>query len=180
MDSVVNLPESLKGNKHIIVLIDLFTRYLIAVAVPDLTLETYAKTMLAQVISDHGCPDCLISDQGGKFVGTLAQRIYELMQTKKQTTNAYHPMSNGLCERMNGILVEGLKAMATAHPEDWDEELKWFTLAYRTTVHRVTQCTPFELVHGRNARMPYDVMMREFSESGLKLSYLNGGNESSS
>ena len=171
VDSVVNLPLSLKGNKHIIVLIDLFTRYLVAVAVPDLSLETYAKAMLAHLISTHGCPERIISDQGGQFIGNLAQKIYEVMGMRGQTTTAYHPMANGLCERMNGTLVEGLKAMATSHPEDWDEELKWFTLAYRTTVHRVTQCTPFELVHGRHVRLPYDVMMREFSEPELKVSY---------
>ena len=167
VDAVVNLPLSLAGNRHIVVLIDLFTRYLVTVAVPDLSVDTYARAVLSTLIADHGCPDRLISDQGGQFTGQLAQLIYELMRTRKNNTTAYHPQANGLCERVNGTLVAGLKAMATSHPEDWDVEMKWFTLAYRTTIHRVTQCTPFELVHGRNCRLPYDVMMREFNEPGL-------------
>ena len=171
VDAVVNLPLTLAGNRHIVVLIDLFTRYLVAVAVPDLSVETYARLILTKVVADHGCPSRLISDQGGQFTGQLAALIYELMRTRKNNTTAYHPQANGLCERVNGTLVAGLKAMATSHPEDWDDELKWFTLAYRTTVHRVTQCTPYELVYGRSCRLPYDVMMREFSEPALGLSH---------
>ena len=46
-----------------------------------------------------------------------------------------------------------------------------------TTTHAVTQCTPFELIYARDARLPSDVMLRQYHEGGLKLSereYLRG------
>lgn len=167
VDSVVNLPLTERGNRYIVVMVDLFTRHLMAVPVPDLSVATYVDCVLTSIIAEHGCPERLISDQGGQFIGNLATAVYEAMRIRKQGTTAYHPMSNGLVERMNATVVNHLKAMCMSHPSDWDRELKWFVMAYRTSVHRVTQCTPFELVHGRECRLPYDVMMREYKEPQL-------------
>ena len=59
--------------------------------------------------------------------------------------------------------------MAADHPTDWDRELPWFLFSYRTTIHSVTQCTPFELVHGRMARLPHDIMLRDYKEMDLRV-----------
>ena len=169
VDSVVNLPETSNGFKHMVVLVCYFSRYPIAIPVKDLSLQTFVEVVMTHLITEHGCPERLVSDKGGQFVGKLAHALYRYMRIRKQATSAYHPQANGLCERMNGTIVQGLKTMAEDHPEDWDKELPWFLLAYRTTMHSVTQCTPFELVHARSARLPSDVMMRQYHEGGLKL-----------
>ena len=49
--------------------------------------------------------------------------------------------------------------MATKQDEhNWDLHLPLVMLAYRTSVQESTGCTPFELVYGRDARLPADVM----------------------
>ena len=145
----------------------LFTRHLMAIPVPDLSVATNVDCVLTAVIAEHGCPESLISDQGGQFIGNLAKAVYEAMRIRKQGTTAYHPMSNGLVERMNATVVNHLKAICMNHPSYWDCELKWCLMAYRSSVHRVTQCTPFELVHGRDCRLPYDGMLREYKKPQL-------------
>ena len=166
VDSVVNLPPTRDGFKHMIVFVDYFSRYPIAIPVKDLSQNAYLEAITTHIITQHGCPERLVSDKGGQFIEELAQAVYKHMRTRKQATTAYHPQANGLCERMNGTIVQGLKTLAEDHPRDWDRELPWFLLAYRTTVHSITQCTPFELVYGRRARLPYDVMLRHYHEGG--------------
>ena len=49
--------------------------------------------------------------------------------------------------------------MATKQDEhNWDLHLLLVMLVYRTSVQESTGCTPFELVFGRDARLPVDVM----------------------
>ena len=169
VDSVVNLPLTKDGFRYIVVLVCYFSRYPIAIAVKDISMETFVDVIMTELVTNHGCPERLLSDRGGQFIGDLAKQLYVYLRITKQATTAYHPQSNGLCERFNGTLVEGLKTMAADHPKDWNRELPWFLFAYRTTVHSVTLCTPFELVHGRMARLPYDVMLRDYKEMGLRV-----------
>ena len=74
---------------------------------------------MTHLITEHGCPERLVCDKGGQFVGNLAQALYQYMRIRKQSTTAYHPQANGLCARMNDTIVRGLKTMAEDHPESW-------------------------------------------------------------
>ena len=169
IDSIVNLPVTTEGYKYIVVVVCYYSRYPIAIAVKDISMDTFVDVVMTSLITTHGCPDRILTDRGGQFIGDLAKSLYRYLRCRKQSTTSYHPQANGLCERFNGTLVQGLKTMAADHPKDWNKELPWFLFAYRTTIHAVTQCTPFELVHGRMARLPYDVMLRDFQEMGLRV-----------
>ena len=41
---------------------------------------------------------------------------------------------------------------------DWEMKLPAALLAYRTSVHNTTKMTPFFLNHGREARLPIDII----------------------
>ena len=114
VDSVVNLPLTSSGFKHMVVLVCFFSRFPIAIPVRDLSMQTFVEVVMTHLISEHGCPERLVSDKGGQFVGNLAQALYRYMRVRKQGTAAYHPQANGLCERMNGTILLGLKTMRKA------------------------------------------------------------------
>ena len=169
VDTIVNLPTSVRGNKHLIVLVDYFSRWPVAFPVPDLSLHTWVRCFTEQFITNYGCPERLVSDRGGQFIGDLAMALYKYLRIHKNSTTAYHPMANGLAERFNQTIIHGLRSMISDHQRDWDEHLPWFLFAYRTSVNPDTKCTPFELVMGQQARVPYDSMLRTYDEPRLKL-----------
>jgi len=169
VDSIVNLPETANGNKHLIVLVDYFSRWPVVVPVKDLSMFTWVKAFTEHFVTIYGCPERLVSDRGGQFIGDLAMALYKHLRIHKQSTTAYHPMANGLVERFNATLTTGLRLLVSEHQQDWDEQLAWFLFAYRTSVHASTQCTPYELIFGQAARVPYDVLLRQFDEPALKL-----------
>ena len=53
MDIVVNLPH-VGGMKHILTMVDMFSRYCWAVPIPDRKAETVADALYAAIIGEHG------------------------------------------------------------------------------------------------------------------------------
>ena len=82
--------------------------------------------------------------------------LIQFIQIKERTT-PYHPQSDGLVERFNRTLLEMLST-TVADEHDWDLSLPTLLLAYRTSVQETTGTTPFQLMFGRNPRLPEDVL----------------------
>ena len=64
-------------------------------------------------------------------------------------TSAYHPNTNGQCERLNQTLISSLRKHCEAHPTDWYKWLPYVLISYRTRIHSVTGMSPFHLMFSR-------------------------------
>ena len=158
MDILGPLPQSVRGSKYILVIGDYFTKWIEAVAIPNMEAVTVAEAFVFQFVSRVGVPDFLHTDQGRNFESALLKAVCTLLGVSKTRTSPYHPQSGGLIERFNRTLLS-LLSMATKQDEhNWDLHLPLVMLAYRTSVQESAGCTPFELVFGRDARLPADVM----------------------
>ena len=158
MDILGPLPQSVRGSKYILVIGDYFTKWMESFAIPNMEAVTVAEAFVFQFVSRFGVPDFLHTDQGRNFESALLKAVCSLLGVSKTRTSPYHPQSDGLIERFNRTLLS-LLSMATRQDEqNWDLHLPLVMLAYRTSVQESTGCTPFELVLGREARLPVDVM----------------------
>ena len=61
------LPISSQGNKYILVVTDIFTKWVEAFALKDTTANTLATVLLNEVICRYGTPCTLYSDQGANL-----------------------------------------------------------------------------------------------------------------
>ena len=71
MDYMGPLPETSRGNKHILVVVDHFTKWCEAFATPDQKASTVAPLLVTRIFSRFGPPAVLHSDQGRNFESTL-------------------------------------------------------------------------------------------------------------
>ena len=157
MDYMGPIKETARENKHILVLMDHFTKWCEAFPTKDQRASTVAHILVSRVFSRFGPPTVLHSDQGRNFDSILMHEIYNLMGIKKTRTTAYHPQCDGLVERQNRTLQNILSAFVSEHSVDWDEWLDQAVFAYNTSVHESTGLSPYELIFGRPARMPIEV-----------------------
>ena len=96
---ICNLPE-VEGYKHLVVCIDYFSKWSEAKPLKDKLAES-VSIFLYEIICRHGCMKIQINDQGKEFVNEVITNLHEMTVVDQRITSAYHPQSNGLCERQN-------------------------------------------------------------------------------
>ena len=92
--------------KYILVISDLYTKYVVTVPLKDMTAATVANAIVEQWIMRYGTPDVLHMEQGTKFNSDLMQDICRLFMIDKTRTTPYYPQGNGQIERFNRVIAD--------------------------------------------------------------------------
>lgn len=168
-DYIGPFPLTPRGNRHILVLTDHFTKYVEVLAVPDQTAETCASRILNEFIARWGCPLSILSDQGRCYESGVFRELCRLMETKKLRTSPRNPKCNGQAERYNKTLIKMVKAYLCGEQTDWDRNLGCLAGAYRATPHESTGFTPNMLTIGREVRMPAELALTSMTTDDTKV-----------
>ncbi|MEM7040822.1 MAG: DDE-type integrase/transposase/recombinase, partial [Bacteroidota bacterium] len=102
---------------------------------------------LEAVFSRHGYPLEMITDNGTQLVSGEFKSYLRSRGINHSRTAFYNPQANGMVERFNRVLKEGLQA---AHIEGmaWDNSIRNLLMTYRSTRHATTGKSPFETMYG--------------------------------
>ena len=164
IDVMGPLPCTEDGNKYILVVGDYFTKWTEAYAIPNQEATTVATKLTEEFICRYGVPLQLHSDQGRNFESNLFQEVCRILGIEKSRTTALHPQSDGMIERFNRTLEAMLAMFVSDNQRDWDRCLPYVMMAYRTSVHETTGCTPSEMMMGRDVRLPADLLTGRFDD----------------
>ena len=155
-DHLGPLPATDSGHRYILVFVDYFTRWTIAIPVPDTTADTTARVFLEQVVYQHGVPQSVITDNGTAFANSLLTELTRQLGVRKIKISPGHPQTNGRVERWNHTVTTMLRSYADDYRTNWPQILPAVTFAYNTSKHSVTGHSPYFLNHGFEARLPVD------------------------
>jgi hypothetical protein len=73
-------------------------------------------------------------------------------------TSIRHPQSNGLIERANVIILQGISRRLHGRPKGkWAEELTSVIWSHNTSKSRATKFTPFKLLFSEEAVLPKEI-----------------------
>ena len=163
IDVVGPLPESKSGNKVIVVVVDYFTKWVEAFALPIQEAELVTERLVENVICRFGVPHEIHSDQGRNFESRVFQETCRLMGIMKTRTTPFNPKSDGLVERMNRTLVQIISKLIDPdrNQDDWDEPIAYALMAYRSSVQQSTGETPNMMMLGREIELPLDVIIEK-------------------
>uniref|UniRef100_A0A8C7WRX1 Gypsy retrotransposon integrase-like protein 1 n=1 Tax=Oryzias sinensis TaxID=183150 RepID=A0A8C7WRX1_9TELE len=156
---ILELPLTSRGHRYVLVVEDYFTKLVNVYALPNQTAETVARCLFEDYVLVHGVPEVLHSDQGRQFEAEVIQNLCRLLGIAKTRTAAYNLKSDGMVERHNRTLIDQLAKMLLSHGGEWDDHLKSVAFVYNTSKHSSTWFTPFYLMHGREARIPAEVLI---------------------
>ncbi|GJS26155.1 reverse transcriptase domain-containing protein, partial [Tanacetum coccineum] len=152
-------PEGPGKVKFLIVAIDYFTKWIEAKAVATITGNQVKKFVWDNIVCRFGLPGEIISDNGKQFRDNPFKDWCEKLRIRQCFASVKHPQANGLVERANRSLGEGIKARLDERSKDWIEELPHVLWAHRTMIKSSNGETPFSLTYGTEAVIPAEIGM---------------------
>ncbi|KAI6660178.1 Gag-pol fusion protein [Oopsacas minuta] len=156
VDLIGPLTMTPRGNKYIITMVDYFSKWPEADALPDKSAKGVAL-FLYKTMCRFGCTQVVISDQGREFVNKVNQELFDLTKTTHRISTAYHPQTNGLVERFNQTIQRALLKLVIKEQDNWDMYIDGVLFAYRTSVQKTTKKSPFEIMYLREAILPIEM-----------------------
>jgi len=90
---------------------DYFSKWPFAISLSDQTAGMIVCTLKDQVFTLFGPPQRLHSDQGKNFESLILSELCKAFGVTKSRTTPYHPMGNGLVERMNRSILKLLRGL---------------------------------------------------------------------
>lgn len=155
----LSLEPDRSNTKDILVITDYFTKYAVAIPTPNQKAKTVAKSLWENFIVHYGVPERLHSDQGPDFESKTIKELCEIAGIRKVRTTPYHPRGNPV-ERFNRTLLSMLGTLRNKDKTHWRDFVKPVVHAYNCTKHETTGFTPYELMFGRQPRLPIDLAFR--------------------
>lgn len=172
------------GHKYIIVAIDYLTKYVEVRALFVQTSSEIASFIYEEIITRHGSPSIIITDNGRPFISNLIQNTCKQFGIRQKTISPYHSQSNGLVERFNRTIDSILKHRSVEEKKNWQDFLPAAVFAYRSIKQATTGQSPFFLMYGYepttffdNSVKPYNINDASFElqliiRTSVRLQYL--------
>ncbi|GKA54350.1 reverse transcriptase domain-containing protein [Tanacetum coccineum] len=159
-------PEGPGKVKFLIVAMDYFTKWIEAKAVATITGNQVKKFVWDNIVCRFGLPGEIVSDNGKQFSDNPFKDWCEKLNIIQRFASVKHPQSNGLVERANRSLGEGIKARLGEGNKNWIEELPHVLWAHRTMIKSSHGDTSFSLTYGTEAVIPAKIGMPTYPYRG--------------
>ncbi len=156
---ITELPVTSLGNRYVLVVMDYFTRFVNLYPLKDQRATTVAQCIFEDYIKQHVVPEIIHTDQGRQFESDLMKHLCSQLGIEKTRTSPYHAQCDGMVERLNRTLKDQLAKYICESEGEWDKYLPQVELAYNSSVHSSTGFSPFFLAHGREPRLPAEILL---------------------
>ena len=147
------------GNEYILVCIDHFTNWVEAAALKTLTAKQVIEKFFNLIISRHGCPRKILTDQGTQFTSRVFQNLCKHYNIEKVESTAYHQQCNGKVEKFGKFLADTISTTLKVDQSNWDKLIDSALLTYRVSLNRTLNDNPFFLIYGRDPVLPQDLFL---------------------
>jgi transposase InsO family protein len=160
MDIKGPLVQTKAGNKYILVVMDHFTKFAVCTPLRTQTSREVADVLFREIICRYGAFRVLQSDQAADFLSKLISELCSICGISKVHSTSYHPMSQGLVERLNRTLAAALSVYVSDKQDDWDLYLPGICWGYNTSPsQQSTTFTPYYMLYGRQPLQLHDTVL---------------------
>ena len=145
------------GHKYVLVVVD--TKWPEAFPLKNMTSETVANCLI-DMTARMGVPEEILTNNGANFISKTMRQFCQITGIHQIKTSPFHPQTDGMVEHFNSTLKRLFRKLTQTHNTEWDECLPFVLWAYRGTIHSTTGFSPYDLLFGREMRLPLDELTR--------------------
>ncbi|KAD4385520.1 hypothetical protein E3N88_25688 [Mikania micrantha] len=144
MDFIIKLPHTPSGCDTIWVIVDRLTKsaHFLAIKEND-KMEKLARIYVKEVVSRHGVPISIISDQDARFTSNFRKSLQKSLGTRLDMST-----------RTIQTLEDMLQACVVDFGNNWETHLLLVEFSYNNSYHTSIKAAPFEALYGRKCRSP--------------------------
>ncbi|KAL7304189.1 hypothetical protein TKK_0003386 [Trichogramma kaykai] len=154
LDLMGPYPLTADGNKCLLVVTDLFSRWVEAFPIAATDATTIAVKLENQVFTRWGFPRAILTDNGTQFSGKAWASACKTWQAYQWTTAMYRPQANPT-ERRNQEVKTALRIHLKGRPHvEWDLQIPKILFQLRNRKNAATGKSPAELLLGRDLLLP--------------------------
>ena len=166
-------PQTSKGNKYMLTVIDMLTGYTIAVAIPDKRAETVCQAYRGHVYCTFGGSSRILTDNGTEFRSKEMKQICEELEIKQVFSPVYTPQANGRLEGWHRFLKSCIAKHIRGTDVEWDDLIPLAVSAYNFFPCQSSKESPFVLMFGRDPITPIvkllESKLKFYGEKGVSL-----------
>ena len=157
----------------ILYIIDVFTRFTQAFIIPDKTADSVIKPFLESwILNSFGAPKNVLFDNGLEFVNSKMRDLCKNFNIRMFTTAAFSPHQNGLCERNHQVVDEIIEKMITGGSYAKVKDALQPAIFAKNIMTNSTGYSPYQLVYGKNPRIPGAIDNSPPAQDGMTSSAL--------
>ena len=125
-------------------------------------MKTVTSKNIIDFVKEHivyrfGISQTITTDQGTMFTSEEFRDFATSMGIKLLNSSPYYTQANGLVEASNLILIKLIKKKIEEQPRKWYLTLNEALWPYRMACHGSIKSSPYELVYGHNAVLPWEI-----------------------
>lgn len=152
LDFMGSFPRSSKGNTHLLVVTDYFSKYVLTFPLRSATAKALVKHVEEDVFLVYGTPQYIICDNGPQMTSKEFKSLCEHYKVRIAFTPLYFPAPDQT-ERVNKVCKTMIRSYIKDSHRAWDVHLPAISLAIRTARHSVTDFTPYFINFGREHKL---------------------------
>ena len=152
-NEVISMDLKVFEDNFFLVMVDMATRFCSAAVIKNKNPSTVIKKIFTNWITIFGQPKKILSDNGCEFNNSIMRELGDKFGIKILTTAAESPWSNGICERLNGVLSNLVNKILHESHCDLEIALSWAVSA-RNSLDNNSGYSPNQLVFGYNPNIP--------------------------
>lgn len=158
LDLVGPLQPDVEQNKYILTLQCELSKFVECYPLQNKESETVSRAFVNNFILRYGIPEEIVTDQGTEFLAEIFKDTCKLLRIKNLSSTAYHHETLGSLENTHKSLGNYLRIQTAKTQNSWSSWINFWCFSYNNTVHTETKYTPYELVFGKSAKLPSNVL----------------------
>lgn len=147
IDFVGPLPRSRKGNQHLLVITDYFSKWVMLHPVRKLDSSAMCGVLKEQWFYRNSVPEIIITDNGSTFIAKVFKDLLDQFGITHWLNSRYHSQANPV-ERVNRTINTAIRTYVREDQRLWDTKIAEIELILNTTKHTSTGFTPYFITHG--------------------------------
>ena len=155
---------------YILYLVDCFSRFKVAVFIPDKKSSTITEAIMLNWVKMFGPMKYLHVDRGREWMNKELQSFCHKFDIRLTATAAMTPNANGICERQHAVVDRMMDKMLTADRELSPEIALCWSIYAANALEMNEGISPFVIVFGKAPMHPTLMNFKPGNEENLEVS----------